>query len=37
MIRVIEKEKKRTAENVAAKFYQEVYRHHGLPSEVISD
>ena len=37
MIRVIPIEKNRTAESVASKFYQEVYRHHGLPSEIISD
>ncbi len=30
MIRVIAIEKNRTAEYVAAKFYEEVYRHHGF-------
>ncbi len=37
MIRVIAIEKNRTAENVAEKFYPEGYRHHALPSEIISD
>ncbi len=37
MIKVIAIEKNRTAESVAAKFYEEVYRHHGFPSEIISD
>ena len=37
MIRVMAIEKNRTAETVAAKFYEEVYRHHGFPEEIISD
>ncbi len=37
MIRIIPLQKNRTAESVAHKFYENVYRHHGFPSEIISD
>ncbi len=37
MIRVNAIEKNRKAESVAVKFYEEVYRHHGFPSKIISD
>ncbi len=37
MIRLIAIEKNRTAKSVGATFYKEVNRHHGFPSEIISD